>query len=144
MQHIPLEKTFPLIKQEKRKVLVAGFQETPSREFENAFTIASHSLIRTYSGTETIAKCQTDPDIRYLLMDVNLAELNGFMVAQYLRNAGFVDLFIILVGWFSVTSAEMALSAGCNEFIAKPLDLKVIDSLLLENKLDTGYMNHDC
>ena len=125
-------------------MLVAGFPETPSREFENAASLSLHPLIRTYSGTEAIEKCQADPDIRYLLMDVNLPELNGFMVAQYLRNAGYIDLFIILVGWFSVTSAEMALSAGCNEFIAKPLDLKVIDSLLLENKLDTGYMHHDC
>jgi ActR/RegA family two-component response regulator len=129
------EKRFPVKEQEKCKVLVAGFPETPSQEFENDVSLASHPVIRTYSGKETIEKCLTDPGICYLLMDVNLSGLNGFEVSQYLRKAGYSDLFIILVGWFSVASAEMALTAGCNEFIAKPLNLNVIAGVLSENKI---------
>ena len=90
--------------QEKCKVLVAGFAETTSLEFENAVSLAPYSLIRTYSGPETVEKCLADPGIRYLLLDVSLAELNGFRVAYSLRKAGCHDLFIILVGWFSVAS----------------------------------------
>ena len=98
-------------------------------------------IIRSREGQETIEKVIQDPDIRFLVMDVNLQGLNGFDVTTHIRNSSGRDLVLILVGWSSISSAEMAMSVGCNEFIAKPFEPDFIAGLLNEAYRDTIDIN---
>ncbi len=115
------------------KVLLAGFPEVTSEGFEHTLCLSPGMLIRSCTGAETIEKCLADPAIRFLVMDVALEGMNGFEVTQQIRKIhDFSDLVIILVGWYSLASVNMALAVGCNEFIVKPLDHNVINGLLNE------------
>ncbi len=122
-----------MTKTSESKVLLAGFPEVTSGGFEHALCWGSGILTRSCTGVETVEKCLADPAIRFLVMDVALEGMNGFEVTLQLRKIhNFSDLVIILVGWYSLASVNIALAAGCNEFISKPLDFEFIAGLLNE------------
>jgi len=87
-------------------------------------------MVRAWSGESTIEFCMSDKAVKYLVLDANIRGLNGFEVTRILRSRENVDLVIILVGWVSLSTADLAFKSGCNEFITKPLDPKVISSIL--------------
>jgi len=124
----------------QKKVLFAGFEdEFISQNFKGA-GLGSFMVLRCTSGMEAIELCLADAGVRYLVIDVNTSQLNGFEVAGFLRKELGRDLVIIMLGWFSQASADMAYSVGCDEFIAKPLDLEVITSLLKSKPDEPGRL----
>jgi two-component system, cell cycle response regulator DivK len=65
-----------------------------------------------------------------ILMDVELPRLSGLDVAEELRAAG-ADLPIVAVSAGVMEGdRERALEAGCNEFVAKPIDAPALIDLV--------------
>ena len=61
------------------------------------------------------------PDIDLILLDVNLPEMNGYEVASRIRKTN-QEIKIFAQTAYSISSEKhIALEAGCNEFISKPI-----------------------
>jgi CheY-like chemotaxis protein len=61
-----------------------------------------------------------------------LNELDGYEVARWIRK---LDPNVIIIAQTTLASSrdiELALEAGCNDHIAKPVNGKVLKSLLLK------------
>jgi two-component system, cell cycle response regulator DivK len=67
-----------------------------------------------------------------ILMDLSLPKLDGLAATRQIRqHKGFRKIPIVAVSAHdSPESREEALAAGCNEYVAKPIDFDQLNSLL--------------
>ena len=83
-------------------------------------------------GQETLEVARGQrPDV--ILMDLQLPHLNGFNVARILRQTeGFRDVPIIVVSAHDPAKhRNLALAAGCNAYVQKPIDFDSLDGLIV-------------
>jgi CheY-like chemotaxis protein len=87
-------------------------------------------------GAEAVDMIRERGDIKYdlILMDIQMPKMNGYDAARAIRNLGcdyckIVPIIAMTANAFA-EDVQAALSAGMNEHIAKPLDLKVLSSVL--------------
>lgn len=85
------------------------------------------------NGKEAIEKVKEScPDL--ILMDMDLPEINGWEATSYIRNKlNLKTVPIVAISAHAMTeSKEKALEAGCNEYIFKPIDFKLLFSKINE------------
>lgn len=98
--------------------------DTPlSVAIRDAFILASFQVIMALEREEIIRFLTENPKIQLLLIDSDLPGVNGYETINYLRANGFSHLIIILMAWFNLQSLTAANLVGCNEFIAKPVNV---------------------
>jgi two-component system, cell cycle response regulator DivK len=96
-----------------------------------------HDAINGLGGLE-IAK-SLKPDL--ILLDINLPDIDGYEVAQRLRTSKEHDLQVIPIIAITANAlkgdAEKALSAGCDVYMAKPINVRElwarVEAFLPEN-----------
>ena len=87
---------------------------------ENKFGEISY----TSTGKETIEKCRKNPDSDIILMDIKMPDMNGFEATRKIREFN-KDVIIIAQTAYGLTGdKEKAIEAGCNDYIAKPINKK--------------------
>ena len=78
----------------------------------------------------------------YVLLDLGLPRLDGFQVATRLRQELAGPLVIIAItGYCQEHHRELALAAGCDHFLIKPISLVTLISLLPEILSDSSIQN---
>ena len=94
-----------------------------SETIREAFLQESFQVSVAANGEEAIRILSGDRRIHLLLIDSDLPGLNGYETVQYLRASGFSNLIVMLMAWFNIQSLAAANLVGCDEFIAKPVDV---------------------
>ena len=84
------------------------------------------------NGLEAIDRLQHDGTIDLVLMDIMMPEMDGFTAMQEIRkDARFAKLPIIAVTAKAMKDdQDRCLSAGANDYLAKPIDLDRLFSLI--------------
>jgi CheY-like chemotaxis protein len=84
------------------------------------------------NGHEALAKLQAVPDIDLVLMDVMMPEMDGLEATRQIRrNPRWQKLPIIAVTAKAMKDdQDQCLRAGANDYLAKPIDLDRLFSLL--------------
>jgi CheY-like chemotaxis protein len=86
-----------------------------------------YTLIEARTGLEGVDRAESD-DIKLVLLDINLPDIDGYEVAQRLRgsaNPNVASLPIIAITANALKGdAEKALSSGCNLYMSKPINLQ--------------------
>jgi CheY-like chemotaxis protein len=87
-------------------------------------------------GQETLdVACRLRPDL--ILMDLQLPRLNGFAVARFVRHTEALRgvPIIVVSAHDPAKHRNLALAAGCNAYVQKPIDFDSLDRMIL-NLLD--------
>jgi two-component system, cell cycle response regulator DivK len=75
---------------------------------------------------------ETRPDL--ILMDIGLPELSGLEAVQAIRASGAYTPIVAVTSRVMPGEREQALEAGCDDFVAKPIDdvelVDIVDRLL--------------
>jgi two-component system cell cycle response regulator DivK len=86
-----------------------------------------YTLVEARNGLDGVAMAESE-DVRLVLLDINLPDIDGYEVAQRLRasaNPNVATMPIIAITANALKGdAEKALSAGCNLYMSKPINLK--------------------
>ena len=87
----------------------------------------SHRVLHSVTGLEAIETCRNNPDLDLVLMDIRMSDMNGYEATRQIRQFN-KEIVIIAQTAFGLSGdREKAIEAGCNDYIAKPIN---IDELL--------------
>ena len=112
------------------KILIAEDDECSRILIEKTIRIFCKLILKARTGTEAVAALRSNPDIDLILMDVKMPEIDGYEAVRQIRMFN-KDVIIIAQTAFALTGdREKALEAGCNDYISKPIENKLLVELI--------------
>jgi len=111
------------------KILIVeddGFSEMIMTRAVRAF---SKETIVVGTGVKAIEACRNHPDIDLILMDIKMPEMDGHEATRQIRLFNTEVIIIAQTAFALQSDREMAIAAGCTDFISKPINknkLKVL------------------
>lgn len=104
------------------KILIAEDDETSEKLITISINKLSNEVIKARTGNEAVEICRKNPKIDLILMDIQMPDLNGYEATRQIRQFN-NDVVIIAQTAFGLSGdREKAIEAGCNDYIAKPID----------------------
>jgi len=70
------------------------------------------------------------PDIDLVLMDIQMSKLGGYEATKQIRNFNKELIIIAQTAYCLSGDREKALEAGCNDYIAKPINKNELQALI--------------
>lgn len=104
------------------KILIAEDDEISVLLLQDYLDGHNFEIETAGNGYEVIEKFENSPDYDLILMDIKMPELNGLEATKEIRKLN-KDVVIIAQTAFGLRGdKELALQAGCNDYISKPID----------------------
>ena len=99
--------------------------------FKRILEASGYEILRAANAQAGLAIAEAQP-ISLVLLDVNLPDMDGYEVARRLRanpKHALASIPIIMVSANALRGdAQKALSAGCNLYMTKPIDINELSS----------------
>ena len=134
---IPCNGTFPGAGEQNKPLILVAEDMDCNYELVKAILEERYSVLRANDGIDVVTKYESSkPDL--ILMDVRMPGLDGLSAAGIIRELNPTVPIIATTAFAFETDREMALAAGCNGYMSKPLEaekLKTMVERYLENKL---------
>ena len=134
---IPCNGTFPVAGEQNKPLILVAEDMDCNYELVKAILEERYSVLRANDGIDVVTKYESHkPDL--ILMDVRMPGLDGLSAAGIIRELNPTVPIIATTAFAFETDREMALAAGCNGYMSKPLEaekLKTMVERYLENKL---------
>ena len=116
-------------------ILVAEDDEISFLYIKQILKISDIKLLHAKNGKEAIQMLMENPNISLILMDIKMPVMNGLDAARQIRQFN-KDIPIIAQTAFALAGdKEMALEAGCNNYITKPINGNKLIQLINEYTL---------
>lgn len=122
----------PSLPRENARVLVVDDNEDAANTLSALLQLAGNEVMTAHSGKQGLAAAQEfRPSIIFL--DIGLPDMTGYEVAQAIRKIESISLcyLIALTGYGTDADRQMALDAGFDLHLTKPLDYEKIESINL-------------
>lgn len=105
----------------KLKVLIVE-DEVISEEFLTiiSFDISSE-ILKAENGAEAVKICRENPGIDLIMMDIKMPVMDGYEATTKIREFNKDVIIIAQTAYVLENDREKALSAGCNDYISKPI-----------------------
>lgn len=111
------------------KILIAEDDEYSFLYLEKVLERAGCAIIRARDGIEALDMVKkSEPDL--ILMDLKMPGMNGLEVVRKIRANGNNVFIIAQTAYAMKDDRNRAISAGCNEYISKPVDLDELFSII--------------
>jgi two-component system cell cycle response regulator DivK len=94
---------------------------------KRALEARGYKLIQALNGLTGVSVAESE-EVDLILLDINLPDIDGYEVARRIRKSGKLTLAYIPI--IAVTAnalkgdAEKALSAGCDVYMSKPINIR--------------------
>ncbi|MEI8114653.1 MAG: PAS domain S-box protein, partial [Bacteroidia bacterium] len=114
----------------KLKVLVAEDDEASQELLSISLQTITDELQIVSTGVDAVEACRNHPDIDLVLMDIEMPLMDGYFATRQIRQFN-TDIIIIAQTAFGLQGDQkMALDAGCNDYISKPINSSQLHSLI--------------
>ncbi len=109
-------------------VLIAEDEDFNFMFLEELLSGLDLTIVRAVNGIEAVGICNTNNDVALVLMDIKMPLMDGYEATRQIRQ--FLPSLPIIAQTAYSTEADMhkAFSAGCNDFISKPLSKELLIS----------------
>lgn len=87
-------------------------------------------IIRANDGKEAVEKCLVEQGIDLVLMDIKMPVKNGYEATRIIKEFRPGLPIIAQTAYSTADANSKALSAGCDAYISKPIDISVLRELL--------------
>ncbi len=117
----------PAVKQGERiqsghTILIAEDDELSYQYLEVILDQEGVTLLRAVDGEETIRLFKEHPEVSLILMDIRMPGIDGLEVTRQIRKFNKSVPIIAQTAYALEGDRERVLQAGCNEYLAKPLN----------------------
>lgn len=118
------------------KILIAEDDPGSRRLLEKYLTAKGFDVMTAADGSEALHQfVAADPDM--VLLDVNMPEMDGWAVLEEIREMSRIPVIMLTVRG-STADKVKGLSAGADDYVAKPFDLKEIEARIHAISRRTG------
>jgi len=114
----------------KLKVLIAEDDESSFLYLSSALRGIYSELLKASNGTDAVELCKAHSDIDLILMDIKIPLMDGYEVTRKIREFNQEVVISAQTAYAMMGDREKALEAGCNGYIAKPVDRETLKSLI--------------
>ncbi|MBI9068719.1 MAG: PAS domain S-box protein [Salinivirgaceae bacterium] len=88
------------------------------------------NILHAKHGKEAVDICNENAEIDFILMDLKMPIMNGFEATKLIKEFR-LDLPIVAqTAYTTEEDKEKALSAGCNDFISKPISVETLKEIM--------------
>ncbi len=117
---------------EGRKVLVVDDDVRNIFALTSALEAYNMEVLRAENGREGIELLEQNPEIDVVLMDIMMPEMDGYETIQAIRRMNYYESLpiIALTAKAMKTDRDKCIAAGASDYIAKPLDMEQLLSML--------------
>ncbi len=88
---------------------------------EHVLTSSGFRVIHSETGTKAIDHVRSNPEIRLVLMDIRLPDINGYEATREIKRINPELPVVALTALALSGDRESALDAGCNDYLKKPI-----------------------
>ncbi len=111
------------------RILIAEDDPNSLHLLKKYLEAKGHQVIGALNGQEALEKCaEHKPEV--LLLDVMMPKLDGWAVLQKLRESGAKTPVIMVTAKDSTDDKVRGFSAGADDYITKPFDLREVEARL--------------
>jgi len=111
----------------KLKILIAEDDPTSEKLITRMVLKYCKEDLHARTGKEAVEICRNNRDLDFVLMDIQMPDMNGYEATRQIRQFN-KDVIIIAQTAFGLSGdKEKSIAAGCNDYLSKPIDK---DSLL--------------
>ncbi len=94
---------------------------------KRALESRGYTLLQAMTGVEGVSAAENN-EVDLILLDINLPDIDGYEVARRLRGSskkqlGYVPIIAVTANALK-GDAEKALSAGCDVYMSKPINIR--------------------
>lgn len=114
----------------KLKILIAEDDESSEKLLTEIFKKYCKEEIRVSNGLDAVETCRNNPDIDLILMDIQLPDMNGYEATREIRKFNKSVLIIAQTAYALPGDRELTLKAGCNDYISKPIDKRLLKEMI--------------
>ena len=112
------------------KILVAEDDYASYLYIQKALEGEGFSFTRTTNGDDTVAAVRKDPGFSLVLMDIKMPGMSGLEATKKIRGFNTSIPIIAQTAYSLAGDRELALEAGCNDYIPKPINKKDLQTLV--------------
>ncbi len=120
----------------KLKILVAEDDEISESLISIVVRKISRETLIARNGIEAVEICRNNPDIDLVLMDVKMPKMSGIEATKLIREFNTKIIIIAQTAYAFNSEREMIMSAGCNEYISKPIEISKLSRLIDKHRID--------
>jgi len=106
----------------KIKVLIAEDDEISFQHLSIIIRDKAKDILHAQTGIEAVELCRNNPDVNLILMDIKMPGLDGYEATQKIRTFNKEVIIIAQTAFALSGDIEKAIKAGCNDYIAKPIN----------------------
>ncbi len=110
-------------------LLIAEDNEQNYRFFEVALKATGINMLRASNGAEAVNMCRKH-HFDLVLMDAMMPEITGFEATRQIKSKFPALPVIMLTAYANPSSIREAVSAGCNDYMAKPITKNILYSYI--------------
>lgn len=114
-----------------RRILIADDNHDAADSLSMLFKLSGHDVFVAHTGAQAlVAADQYRPDVA--LIDIGMPEMDGYEVARRIREEawGAQIMLIAVTGWGEAEDKRLALAAGFDRHMTKPIDPEELERLL--------------
>ena len=101
-------------------ILIADDDDISQMLMKKALEVFSKEVWYAETGIKALEACHMHPDIDLVMLDVKMPEMDGLECCRQIRQMN-KNVVIILQSGFALSGdREIAMEAGCNDYISKP------------------------
>ncbi|WP_291104665.1 MULTISPECIES: PAS domain S-box protein [unclassified Flavobacterium] len=112
------------------KILIVEDDPISKLLISKAVSKFSKELLKASTGVEAVEACQKNPDIDLVMMDINMPIMDGYEATRKIRQFNKELIIIAQTANGLSEDREKAIAAGCTDYIAKPINIDLLKSLI--------------
>lgn len=102
-------------------ILIAEDDDINYKYFNALLSHDSIVIYRAKNGLEAVEICQNHPEVELVLMDLRMRDMDGFEATTQIKSFRSNLPIIAITAYSELEDKKMAMQAGCDEFITKPV-----------------------
>lgn len=114
----------------KFKILITEDDEISALLLGKNLKNLGSELLTATTGIEAVDLCRQNPDIDLILMDVRMPQMNGYDAVREIRKFNKEVVIIAQTAFGLSGEREKAIAAGCNDYLAKPIEREELLDLI--------------